>query len=102
MNPYRNRTSPAIMAAACILLFSITFTMTGFAQVLSPASDECDWPCKNLKQLWNYLFHPERVNQCQPRGLEIDKNLEELTMRAFTRDDPSIPHYCGDPFSTKE
>ena len=39
------------------------------ATASSPSEEKCDWYCKNLKQDWNYLFHPERINQCKPREL---------------------------------
>ncbi len=102
MSFFKYRKIPATIATAFILISSTIFTPTGFAQVSSAKPEECGWVCTNLKQTWNYMFHPERVNQCRPRGLEIDKKLEELTRQAFTRDDPSIPHYCGDPFSSAE
>ncbi len=27
------------------------------------------WPVQNLKEDWNYLFHPDRINQYKPRQL---------------------------------
>lgn len=36
-----------------------------------------DWPCKNLKTDWNYLFHPDRINQYQPPRDTIDQSQGE-------------------------
>jgi len=36
-----------------------------------------DWPCKNLKTDWNYLFHPHRINQYLPPPDTIDQNEGE-------------------------
>ncbi len=98
MNSSRTPIVSALLLFAATALFHAVFVHTGFAQVSTAASDNCGWPCQNLKQDWNYLFHPSRVNQCQPRGLESDNRLEELSKEAFTRDDPLIPRYCGSPF----
>jgi len=35
-----------------------------------PSEEKCNWPCKDLKTDWNYLFHPERINQCKPRDIK--------------------------------
>jgi hypothetical protein len=34
-----------------------------------PSEEKCGWYCKNLKLDWNYIFHPDRINQCKPRRL---------------------------------
>jgi hypothetical protein len=39
----------------------------------APSTEKCDWVCRNLKEDWNYMFHPDRVNQCRPRELEDSK-----------------------------
>jgi len=100
MNPLRTAIASAMLLVVSTMLFPAGFVHAGFAQVSSAASDDCGWACKDLKQDWNYLFHPDRVNQCQPRGLESDKRLKELSKEAFTQDDPLIPRYCGSPFSS--
>jgi hypothetical protein len=91
-----------IVLAICIMvlgsLFPVLSVLADRAQVLPAKVDECRLVCKNLKQDWNYLFHPEMVNQCEPRRLKTDESLEELSKRAFTRDDPFIRRYCGSPF----
>jgi len=99
MNSLRTAIASATLLIAFMMLFPTVFVHTGFAQVSSVASDNCGWPCKDLKQDWNYLVHPDRVNQCKPRRLDIDKRLMEQSIKAFTRDDPLIPRYCGSPFS---
>jgi hypothetical protein len=33
-----------------------------------------DWPCINLKTDWNYLFHPDRINQYIPPANTIDQD----------------------------
>lgn len=101
MNPLRTAIASAILLVLSTMLFPTVLVHAGFAQVSSAASDNSEWACKNLKQDWNYLFHPDRVNQCQPRGLESDKRLKELSKEAFTQDDPLIPRYCGSPFSSR-
>jgi hypothetical protein len=100
MNPLRTAIAAAMLLVASTTLLPTVLVHAGFAQVSSPASDDYGWPCKDLKQDWNYLFHPDRVNQCHPRGLETDNRLKELSKKAFTRDDPLIPRYCGSPFSS--
>ncbi len=99
MNFFRTAIASATLFVAFSMLFHTVFVHTGFAQVSSETSDNCGWPYKDLKQDWNYLFHPDRVNQCQPRRLEIDNRLMEQSIKAFTRDDSLIPRYCGSPFS---
>ena len=100
MNSLRTAIASAMLLVASTMLLPAVLVHAGFAQVSSAASDDCGWPCKDLKQDWNYLIHPDRVNQCQPRGLESDNRLKELSKKAFTRDDPLIPRYCGSPFSS--
>ncbi len=100
MNPLRTAIASAMLLAVATMLLPTVFVHAGFAQASSAASDDSGWVCKNLKVDWNYLFHPERVNQCQPRGLETDNRLEKLSKEAFMRDDPLIPRYCGSPFSS--
>jgi len=99
MNSLRTAIASAMLLVVSAVLFPTVFVHTGFAEVSSPESDNYGWVCKNLQEDWNYLFHPDRVNQCQPRGLESDNRLEELSKKAFTRDDPLIPRYCGSPFN---
>jgi hypothetical protein len=100
MNPLRTAIAAAMLLAVSTILLPSVLVHTGFAQVSSAASDDYGWVCKNLEQDWNYLFHPDRVNQCHPRGLESDNRLKELSKKAFTRDDPLVPRYCGSPFSS--
>ena len=100
MNSLRTAIASAMLLALSTMLFPTLFVHTGFAEAPSAASDNYGWVCKNLQEDWNYLFHPERVNQCEPRGLESDNRLKELSKKAFTRDDPLIPRYCGSPFSS--
>ena len=100
MNSLRTAIASATLLIAFMMLFPTVFVHTGIAQVSSVASDNCGWPCKDLKQDWNYLVHPDRVNQCKPRRLDIDKRLMEQSIKAFTRDDLLIPRYCGSPFSS--
>jgi|GEM_PF-834039 hypothetical protein len=99
MNSLRTAITSAMLLVVSAMLFPTVFVHTGFAQVSSPALDNAGWVCKNLEEDWNYLFHPDRVNQCRPREFESDNRLEELSKKAFTRDDPLIPRYCGSPFS---
>ncbi len=100
MNSLRTAIALATLLIAFMMLFPTVFVHTGFAQVSSAASDNCGWPCKDLKQDWNYLFHPDRVNQCRPRRLESDGWLIEQSKKAFTQNDPLVPRYCGSPFSS--
>ncbi len=99
MNSLRTASVSAMFLVVSTMLFATVFVHAGFAQISSPASDNGGWVCKNLQEDWNYLFHPDRVNQCQPREFESNKRLEELSRKAFTRDAPLIPRYCGSPFS---
>lgn len=100
MNSLRTAIAAAMLLLVSTMLLPIGFVHAGSDQVSSAASDDYGWVCKNLKDDWNYLFHPDRVNQCRPRGLESDERLKELSKKAFTRDDPLIPRYCGSPFSS--
>jgi hypothetical protein len=55
---------------AMIALLPIRYSNCGSTATASPPSEEkCDWPCSNLKQDWNYIFHPDRINQCKPREI---------------------------------
>ena len=55
---------------AMLALFPVRYSDCDSTAAASPPSEEkCDWACKNLKQDWNYMFHPERVNQCKPREI---------------------------------
>jgi hypothetical protein len=102
MNSLKTAIAAAMLLAMSTMLLPPVFVHAGFAQVSSAAPDDYGWFCKNLQEDWNYLFHPNRVNQCHPRGLESDNRLEELSKKAFTRDDPLIPRYCGSPFSSAD
>jgi hypothetical protein len=56
---------------AILALFPVGYSDCASTATASPPSEEkCDWYCKNLKQDWNYLFHPDRINQCKPRELK--------------------------------
>jgi hypothetical protein len=60
---------------AMLALLPVRYSDCGSTATASPPSEEkCDWYCKNLKQDWNYIFHPERVNKCKPRQLENDES----------------------------
>ncbi len=100
MNFLKTAFAVAMLVVMSTMLLPTGIVHAGIDQVSSAASDGYGWVCKNLKDDWNYLFHPDRVNQCHPRGLESDKRLIELSKKAFTRDDPLIPKYCGSPFSS--
>jgi hypothetical protein len=39
-----------------------------------------DWACKNLKTDWNYLFHPDRINQYIPPENTIDRDRAGLEL----------------------
>ncbi len=55
---------------ALIALPAAAYTDCASTAAAPPASDEkCEWVCKNLKEDWNYVIHPGRVNQCEPREL---------------------------------
>jgi hypothetical protein len=56
---------------AMLALFPARYSDCGSTATASPPSEEkCDWTCKNLKEDWDYIFHPERVNQCKPREIK--------------------------------
>ncbi len=99
-----NAVKTEVILAFLFLLITIAFTSAGsypaFAKDTSKISDSCGWQCKNLKADWDYLYHPDRINQCQPRPLQPDEKMLQLTREAFTSDNPVIPHYCGSPFSS--
>jgi len=53
-----------------LALLPVHYSNCGSTATASPAYEEASsWPCKNLEQDWNYLFHPDRINQCKPREL---------------------------------
>lgn len=55
---------------AMIALLPVRYSNCGSTATASPPSEEnCWWVCSNLKQDWNYLFHPDRINQCKPREI---------------------------------
>lgn len=41
----------------------------------SVLSEKCGWECKNLKEDWNYLFHPDRINQVKPPQLKEPRDI---------------------------
>ncbi len=56
---------------AMLALLPVRYSDCGSKAAASPPSEaKCDWVCKNLKEDWNYIFHPERVNQCKPREIK--------------------------------
>jgi hypothetical protein len=55
---------------ATLVLVPVRYSDCGSTATASPASAEGgSWAWKNLKQDWNYIFHPERINQCKPRQI---------------------------------
>ncbi len=59
---------------AVLVLLPVVYSDCGSTATASPAAEEkCDWACRNLRQDWDNLFHPERINQCKPRGLETQE-----------------------------
>ncbi len=60
---------------AMLVFFPVRYTDCGSTATASqPPEENCDWFCKNLKQDWNYIFHPDRINQCKPRNISsLDK-----------------------------
>ena len=60
---------------ALLALLPVRYSDCASTASASPASEEeCGVVCRNLKQDWNYLFHPERINQCKPREIEVPNN----------------------------
>ena len=68
-----NRSQRIIVAIlfGIISLIPVEYTFAGANCPPRPVVEESAfyWPDKNLKQDWNYLFHPDRVNQFKPRQL---------------------------------
>ena len=63
-----------IVLAALAVSIPVRYSDCGSTASASPAADDkCGLICMNLKQDWNYLFHPDRINQCKPRELANDK-----------------------------
>jgi hypothetical protein len=53
----------------------VRYSDCGTTATASPPSEEkCDWYCMNLELDWNYIFHPDRINQCKPRRLTDDES----------------------------
>jgi hypothetical protein len=60
---------------AMLVFFPVRYTDCGSTATGSqPSEENCDWYCKNLKQDWNYIFHPDRINQCKPREIKNPGN----------------------------
>ncbi len=54
-----------------IVFLPVRYSDCNSTATASPPSEEkCDWACKNLRADWNYLVHPDRINQCKPRELK--------------------------------
>ncbi len=69
----RNTKRDVILAGlfAMLALLPVRYTDCGSTATASPPSEEkCGWVCKNLEEDWNFIFHPERVNQCKPREIK--------------------------------
>ncbi len=61
----------SIILLAAIAILPVRYADCGStATAASPTEKPGDWQHKNLEQDWDYLFHPERINQCKPRALE--------------------------------
>ncbi|MEM5789430.1 MAG: hypothetical protein AAGU11_19125 [Syntrophobacteraceae bacterium] len=62
-----SKTLLKLILAALILtfLFPPVFSRAQTINFMGSAGGERwdDWPSKNMAQNWNYLFHPERINQ---------------------------------------
>ena len=57
-----------------LIVLPVRYSDCDSTATASPAADEtCGLICHNLRQGWNYLFHPDRINQCKPRELEGEK-----------------------------
>lgn len=64
--------------ALCPAVYSAVYSDCASTATASQAWDEkCDWYCKNLKQDWNYLIHPGRINQCKPREIKDYQKEDE-------------------------
>jgi len=57
---------------AILALVPVRYTDCASTATASQPAEECGWVCKNLKADWNYLFHPDRINQCKPRRIGPD------------------------------
>jgi len=55
---------------AMLALLPVRYTDCGSTATASQPAEQCDWVCKNLRADWNYIFHPDRINQCKPRELK--------------------------------
>jgi hypothetical protein len=56
---------------ATLSLLPVRYSDCGSTATASPASeDDRSWVCKNLELDWNYVFHPDRINQCKPREIK--------------------------------
>ncbi|HYA42728.1 MAG TPA: hypothetical protein VEF34_15600 [Syntrophobacteraceae bacterium] len=56
---------------ATLALLPVGYSDCGSTATASPASEEArSWARENLRQDWNYMFHPDRVNQCKPRQIK--------------------------------
>jgi hypothetical protein len=73
----RTTTMASVILIAAVALFPVRYSDCGSTATASPATEKTwDWPRKSLKQDWNYLFHPERINQCKPRELKNSEGPE--------------------------
>lgn len=55
---------------AMLAVLPVRYSDCASTATASPPSEEkCNWVCSNLKDDWNYIFHPNRINQCKPRQL---------------------------------
>ena len=45
-----------------------------------------DWPCNSLQTDWNYLFHPDRINQYHLPGNTIDNEGNDTGWRKYLGD----------------
>ena len=55
---------------AVLALLPVRYTDCGSTATASQPAEEHGWVYKNLKADWNYLFHPDRINQCEPRRIK--------------------------------
>ena len=68
--PHMKRTMILTGLLAMLVLLPVRYTDCGSTATASQPAEECDWVCKNLKADWNYIFHPDRINQCKPREIK--------------------------------
>jgi len=69
---------------AVLALSPVRYSDCGSTATASPPSEEkSSWASRNLSQDWDYVFHPERVNQCKPREIKDheDASLESTEQR---------------------